>query len=156
MMNWTRFFPTLLAAHRHRGAVCTAFSTTTTEPAAEPRAPALSPIVTSFVVAFLALAFFVPHVLADDQPGVIEGVVQSTETDAPLPGADVAVRRPSDSTLVGGASTDSTGHFVVENLPTGEYVVVASFTGYAASSRQRRPCPSPPRATSGPLARTNA
>ncbi len=56
MMNWTRFFPTLLAAHRHRGAVCTAFSTTTTEPAAEPRAPALSPIVTSFVVAFLALA----------------------------------------------------------------------------------------------------
>ena len=70
-----------------------------------------------------------------DQPGVVKGVVQSAEAGEPLPGANVAVRRASDSTLVNGTTTDSTGHFVVKDLPTGRYAVVASFVGYTSRSR---------------------
>jgi len=68
-------------------------------------------------------------------PGVVKGTVQSAETDEALPGANVAVRRVSDSTLVDGTTTDSTGHFVVADLPVGRYTVEASFVGYAPRSR---------------------
>jgi outer membrane receptor protein involved in Fe transport len=73
--------------------------------------------------------------LTPDAPGVVKGVVQNAEADTPLPGANVAVRRAADSTLVDGTTTDSTGHFVVNDLPTGRYTVTASFVGYAPRSR---------------------
>jgi outer membrane receptor protein involved in Fe transport len=65
----------------------------------------------------------------------VEGVVRSAQAEGPLPGANVAIRRASDSTLVDGATTDSTGHFVVEDLPTGQFTVTASFVGYKPVSR---------------------
>ncbi len=71
-----------------------------------------------------------------DEPGAVKGVVQSAETDTPLPGANVAVRRASDSTLVGGTTTDSTGHFAIQDLPTGRYSVIATFVGYAPRTRR--------------------
>ena len=40
--------------------------------------------------------------LTPDAPGVVKGVVQNAEADTPLPGANVAVRRAADSTLVDG------------------------------------------------------
>lgn len=70
-----------------------------------------------------------------DEPGVVKGAVQSAETDEPIPGANVAVRQASDSTLLDGTTTDSTGHFVVENLPTGRYSVTVTFVGYGSRSR---------------------
>ena len=70
-----------------------------------------------------------------DRPGIVKGVVQSAKASKPLPGANVAVRRAADSTLVGGATTDSTGHFVVRDLPTGQYTVQASFVGYTSESQ---------------------
>ena len=91
------------------------------------------------VLLFLLVLQFLPGVpvagALGDQPGVVKGVVQSAEASAPLPGANVAVRRVSDSTLVDGTTTDSTGHFVVKDLPTGQYTVVASFVGYTSRSR---------------------
>ncbi|MFB6279315.1 MAG: TonB-dependent receptor domain-containing protein [Salinibacter sp.] len=79
-----------------------------------------------------------PGLAADsptDNPGVVKGTVQSAESNKPLPGANVAVRRAADSTLVDGTTTDSTGHFIVRALPTGRYVVEVSFMGYAPRSR---------------------
>lgn len=73
---------------------------------------------------------------AADEPGVIEGIVHTAASDAPLAGANVAVHHASDSTLVDGTTTDSTGHFVVTDLPTGTYTVTASFVGYAPQSRE--------------------
>ena len=91
------------------------------------------------VLLFLLVLQFLPGVpvagALGDQPGVVKGVVQSAEASAPLPGANVAVRRVSDSTLVDGTTTDSTGHFVVKDLPAGQYTVVASFVGYTSRSR---------------------
>ncbi len=73
---------------------------------------------------------------AADEPGVIEGMVRTAASGAPLTGANVAVYRASDSTLVEGTTTDSTGHFAVTDLPTGTFRVTASFVGYAPQSRE--------------------
>jgi outer membrane cobalamin receptor len=69
------------------------------------------------------------------RPGVLSGVVHGAETGEPLPGANVVVRRASDSTLVDGTATDTTGHFTVSALPIGSFRVVASFVGHASRAR---------------------
>jgi len=115
---------------------------------AERRTPVLSLIV---VVVFLTGAVFVSPAWGDDRPGIVKGVVQSAETGQSLPGASVAVRQPSDSSLVGGASTDSTGHFVVENLPLGEHTVVVTFVEYAPTSRSITITASSPTRTLDPV-----
>lgn len=63
-------------------------------------------------------------------------LVVAGDTGDPLPGANVAVRQLSDSTLVRGATTDSTGSFVIRDVPVGSYHVVASFVGFAGQSRR--------------------
>ena len=88
-----------------------------------------------FVLTFIGMGPTLALGATDDEPGAVRGVVQSAETDTPLPGVNVAVRRVSDSTLVSGTTTDSTGHFAVQELPTGRYSVVATFVGYASRSR---------------------
>ncbi len=74
--------------------------------------------------------------LGQTSSGTVKGKVQTAETGEPLPGANVAVRRVSDSTLVDGATTDTAGKFVIEDLPMGTYAVVASFVGHAPASRR--------------------
>jgi outer membrane receptor protein involved in Fe transport len=149
MTNWTRFFPMLLAAHRNLGTMCTASSASSpTSSTQKTRGPALSLMI---LTCLLVGAVIVAPARGDDQPGVVRGVVKSAESGEPLPGANVAVRAPSDSTLVGGATTDSTGRFVVKNLPTGEHTVVASFMGYEPSSRRVTLTDAEPTKTLGPM-----
>lgn len=133
MTNWPRFFPMLLAAHLHLGAMYTASASSEDEPTDRSRAPAFSMLV---VECLLVGAVFVSPALGNDRPGVVKGVVKSANAGQPLPGANVAVCKPADSTLVGGTTTDSTGHFAIEDLPPGAYTVVASFVGYEPASRQ--------------------
>lgn len=149
MTNWTRFFPMLLAAHRNLGTVCTVSPTSQPTSSDQKRqGPTFSLMI---LTCLLMGAVIVSPARGDDRPGVVQGIVESADSGAPLPGANVAVRAPSDSTLVGGATTDSTGHFVIENLPTGEYTVVASFMGYEPSSRRVTLTDSDPTKTLGPV-----
>lgn len=71
-----------------------------------------------------------------DSIGTVRGVVQVADTGEPIPGANVAVRTVTDSTLVGGAAADSSGRFVVADLSLGRYDVVASVVGYETASRR--------------------
>lgn len=84
-------------------------------------------------------------------PGAVRGVVQSAETNEALPGANVAVRRTTDSTLVDGTTTDSTGHFVVSDLSTGRYRVTVRFVGYTPRSRTVRLTAETPTRTLSPF-----
>lgn len=149
MTNWPRFFPMLLAAHRNVGTMC-ATSATSTSPSSDQkqRGPAFSLML---LICLLTGVVIVSPARGEDRPGVVRGVVESAESGEPLPGANVAVRAPSDSTLVGGATTDSTGRFVIENLPTGEHTVVASFMGYEPSSRRVVLTDAEPTKTLGPM-----
>lgn len=92
------------------------------------------------VLLIVALLLHAPPLFATppsaDSTGTIRGVVQTAEAGAPLPGANVAVRTVEDSTLVGGTAADSSGRFVIRDVPFSAYRVVASMVGYAPASRQ--------------------
>lgn len=100
MTNWTRFFPMLLAAHRNLGTICPPSSSSPpTNSDQIPRGPALSLMV---LTCLLVGVVIVTPARGGDRPGIVRGVVESAESGEPLPGANVAVRTPSDSALVGG------------------------------------------------------
>ncbi len=77
-----------------------------------------------------------PTAAQDAPTGILRGTVVAVDTGDPLPGANVAVRRPADSTLIQGATTDSTGRFVLRDVPVGTHRIVASFVGFAPQSRR--------------------
>ena len=78
--------------------------------------------------ALLLTTLLAPGALA--QTSTLTGRV--VDGDFPMPTASVAVWQiaGTDSTLVGGATTNIDGVFRIESLPTGTYDVVASFVGY--------------------------
>ncbi|MBN2104511.1 TonB-dependent receptor [bacterium] len=59
--------------------------------------------------------------------GIIEGLVQDSETKAPLPGANIIIRGTSL-----GSAANQTGQYVVRNIPPGHYSVQATMIGYQA------------------------
>ena len=62
----------------------------------------------------------------------IKGSVYDFDSAEPMFPAAVQVYQISgtDSTYIGGASTDEDGSFLIENLKAGNYVLRASFVGY--------------------------
>ena len=78
-----------------------------------------------FLASSLLLAIFaVSATPALAQPHAVRGRV-SAPNDAPLPGASIALK----NTRLG-AVTDRQGHFVIPNVPRGDYVLTASYLGY--------------------------
>lgn len=68
--------------------------------------------------------------------GTISGrVVENTGTEQAMEAVSVRVLSLPDSSYVNGASTDSTGHFTVRNLPTGKFTVEVSMIGYGTEFR---------------------
>ncbi|XWW43790.1 TonB-dependent receptor [Fibrella sp. USSR17] len=63
------------------------------------------------------------------QAGSVSGNVTGAKGDT-LIGVTVRVNNVSDSTIRRGVVTDIDGRFVVDNLPVGDYKVLASFVGY--------------------------
>nr|WP_293841733.1 TonB-dependent receptor [uncultured Arsenicibacter sp.] len=64
----------------------------------------------------------------------LTGRVLDGSTRQPMPFASVAVwqKNARDSTLLGGTSTDTTGRFVISNLPASTVRINISFVGYQA------------------------
>ncbi|HNY91988.1 MAG TPA: TonB-dependent receptor plug domain-containing protein [bacterium] len=62
--------------------------------------------------------------------GQITGTVSSAETNEPLPAANVYLK----NTHVG-CVTDTQGGFTIDQIPAGEYILVADYVGYAEVSR---------------------
>ncbi|MBN2727710.1 MAG: TonB-dependent receptor [Bacteroidales bacterium] len=62
----------------------------------------------------------------------IKGVVTDSISGAPVEYANVSIFSLPDSTLAGGAITDSTGTFVISSLKKGNYFMKISFVGYGS------------------------
>ncbi|WP_020533222.1 TonB-dependent receptor [Flexithrix dorotheae] len=78
-----------------------------------------------YYVIFLTTLFFSPSLLlANDQPGVITGTVQS-DTGEPLVGITALLEGTSR-----GAVTDVNGHFEIKEVAAGNYTLVVSGIGY--------------------------
>ncbi len=81
-----------------------------------------------FYIAFFLLltTFYLPFAQSITQ--TIRGTVVDKESNKPLEGVAVAVRK--DSSILAGTSTDSMGNFRLEKIPVGRVDVVVSFVGY--------------------------
>lgn len=62
---------------------------------------------------------------AQPMAGTIEGVVVDAKTGTPMESVHMGLEGTKT-----GATTDSTGRFVLENVPVGRHTLVASFVGY--------------------------
>ena len=78
----------------------------------------------SFFCFFINIFLLIPVVLFAQDKGGVEGVVTAAETRAPLANANVIIK---DTSI--GATTDSNGRFVIDNLAAGEYVLEARMIG---------------------------
>lgn len=61
---------------------------------------------------------------------ILQGRTADSLTNAPVEFASVGVYRASDSQLLNGSVSDSTGKFVIKNLKPGEYFLKIEFVGY--------------------------
>jgi hypothetical protein len=61
--------------------------------------------------------------------GTLTGTVESAETDAPIPRANVTTSPPTQSVLTG-----EDGTFSLDNIPTGNYTVTASKNDFGSRS----------------------
>lgn len=73
--------------------------------------------------------------LSQAQTSKISGTIQST-THTALNLATITLRRLNDSSLVKGTVTDNQGHFVLDNLNPGKYVLHVSYLGFIPYHRQ--------------------
>ena len=85
-------------------------------------------LVTAFVLACGVLP------ATAQETGVLTGTVIDAEQDAPLPGANVAVRTAEARTAVAGASTGADGTFRIDDIEPGDYVLEVRFVGYEAKT----------------------
>ena len=76
---------------------------------------------------FLLLQIFVSFSFAQ---GKVKGYVFDSETNKPLPGANVYVEN-----LTIGSATDQNGYFEISYVPAGKIDVIASFIGYARQKK---------------------
>ena len=79
-----------------------------------------------FLLAFLLVACAIPRSAeAQTHTGTIRGTVTEQSTEQPLPGANVRLEGTQR-----GAATDSTGAFVIRDVPVGTYALRFRFVGY--------------------------
>ena len=69
-------------------------------------------------------------VAAEDETGRIQGVVQTSER-TPLPHVNITIANTSLGTV-----SSSTGRFSFNNVPAGEYVLIARLVGYHAIKKE--------------------
>ena len=62
-------------------------------------------------------------------PQTIRGRVQNDDNQ-PVPWANVLLLNPADSSLVKGDVSDTTGHYVLKQVPAGQYLLLATSVGY--------------------------
>jgi len=60
----------------------------------------------------------------------ISGMLTDSITHMPIPFATVALLNQQTKALIKGAQTDTSGHFVLENLPAGAFTLRVSYVGY--------------------------
>ena len=63
--------------------------------------------------------------------GSVTGVIVDKQSSAPVEYANIVIFSAKDSTMKGGALSDSKGNFKIENIPYGKYYIEISFIGYA-------------------------
>lgn len=83
----------------------------------------------TLLILFLTLCFSNLYSQNSFNDGVIKGYVYDNNSKTPLEGVSVQLIKP-DSSISGGAGTDATGYFIIENIAQGRYRLILSLAGY--------------------------
>lgn len=87
---------------------------------------------------FVAVVFFSAGLFAQERiGGILTGVVKDDSTRRALEFVTVALLKQVDTAVVTGTVTDSKGHFEIDNVLAGEYILRYSFLGYEEKRSSR-------------------
>ncbi|WP_263792080.1 carboxypeptidase-like regulatory domain-containing protein [Salinibacter sp.] len=86
-------------------------------------------LLAALLLAAGALAGCDDETVGPETQGTLTGTVESAETNAPIPRANVTTSPPTQSVL-----TSEDGTFSLDNIPTGNYTVTASKNDFGARS----------------------
>lgn len=87
------------------------------------------------ILASIILVLISLNTVYSQQTITVSGQLFDSESQAPLPFANVAVHELANDTLVTGAITDENGRFNIDGLSLGEYKLYFTFIGYATAER---------------------
>ncbi len=86
-------------------------------------------LLLSICFIFLSLVGF-----AQNTTFSIRGTVVDSVSGAPVELATVVLKNPAGDQIITGATADASGKFVIENIKTGKYQLVAGFVGYSSKT----------------------
>lgn len=86
-------------------------------------------LFTSLILLAGALLGCDEETVGPEARGTLTGTVESAETDAPIPRANITTSPPTQSVLTG-----ENGSFSLEDIPTGNYTVTASKSDFGSRS----------------------
>ena len=81
-------------------------------------------------ISCIFLFIFCSSINAQNNTGVVSGIISDDQKSDPLPFASVAIFHAKDSTLLNGDITDINGHFSIGSLPFGNYYLNITYIGY--------------------------
>ena len=92
-----------------------------------------------YIVCFVMLALF--HSMFAQQAELkgkaeISGLIIDQSLNEPLPFVTIALKSKSDRRILGGQISNESGHFTLNNLPIGEYILEFQFIGYQSIERE--------------------
>lgn len=93
----------------------------------------LIPIIIFYALGVIAQSGPNPVISSPDSKGVIIGKVIDAGSGVPMEYTSVAIFSFPDSSLITGTVTNNSGYFELEDVPYGEYYLVAKFVGYEKS-----------------------
>lgn len=80
-----------------------------------------------FIAVFMSLNFYGSTIPIKSE---LNGIVKDSLTNEVLPFANVQILSTLDSSFVKGAMTDAEGTYLIGDIKTGKYIVIASYMGY--------------------------
>src|SRR5688572_4505297 len=67
---------------------------------------------------------------SSEASGSVKGKILDNESGEPVPFASVTLHRSADTVMVNGSLTVENGHFLIEQVKPGSYVLKIYFVGY--------------------------
>ncbi|MBT3210244.1 MAG: TonB-dependent receptor [Bacteroidetes bacterium] len=80
-----------------------------------------------FIMVFVSLKFYGAPILGKCE---VNGVVKDSISGEGLPFATIRVLTTKDSSFVKGVMTNAEGNYLINDIQTGEYIIIASYMGY--------------------------
>jgi hypothetical protein len=84
---------------------------------------------------FFLLSMLLPFLLAAQNSATVSGLVKDGKTKVAIAYVNLTLKRAVDSSFVTGGISNEEGRFTLSGLPSGNYILEASFVGYSTKTQ---------------------